>query len=279
MSNPKELNFFVERPDGSWHRGLGWYASHFDARLPVRGDTSPAYANAPRSAGTAERMASVLPDARLIYMVRDPLARAVSNWVHATAVGFEAAPLEQALAEPGSRYVARSLYATQLREFLRCFPLERILVVDHAELGRERGETLGAIFGSWSRRRLRGPALRAGVGGVERQGSPLRADLPPLAPVRPWRLVAPVRRRPLVDRADALPAGQAGAPAARGVARAREPAARALRGRGRGAPDADGKALRELAGLTLGSSAPLSFAETMSPRRMPHPSTFPRACA
>lgn len=146
MSNPKELNFFLEAPDGSWHRGIEWYAAHFDPAMAVRGDASPAYANAPRSAGTAERIASVVPDARLIYMVRDPLARAVSNWVHATAAGFEAASLEAALADPESRFVARSLYLTQLREFLRCFPRERILVIDNEELRSARGETLAATF-------------------------------------------------------------------------------------------------------------------------------------
>ena len=146
MSNPKELNFFLEAPDGSWHRGIDWYAAHFDPRLAVRGDASPAYANAPRSAGSAERIAGVVPDARLIYMVRDPLARAVSNWVHATAAGFEAAPLEAALADPESRFVARSLYLTQLREFLRCFPEDRILVIDNEELRSARTETLAATF-------------------------------------------------------------------------------------------------------------------------------------
>lgn len=146
MSNPKEPNFFLEPPDGTWHRGLNWYATLFDPRREVRGESSTAYANLPRSAGTAERIAAVVPDARLIYVVRDPLERAVSNWAHARAAGAEEAPLEAALADPRSRFVARSLYLTQLREFLERFPLERVLVIDNDELRSARRATLAAAF-------------------------------------------------------------------------------------------------------------------------------------
>ena len=146
MSNPKEPNFFLEPPDGSWRRGVEWYASLFDARQPVRGESSAAYANLPRSTGTAQRMASVVPRARLIYMVRDPLARSISNWAHARALGLEHAALAEALAEPDSRYVARSLYMTQLRAFLDHYPADRVLVIDNDELRTDRHGTLAEAF-------------------------------------------------------------------------------------------------------------------------------------
>ena len=46
MSKPKELNFFVS--ELNWDLGLDWYASRFDDRFAVRGESSPHYTNLPR---------------------------------------------------------------------------------------------------------------------------------------------------------------------------------------------------------------------------------------
>ena len=54
MSKPKELNFFVE--ELNWDLGLDWYASRFDDRFKVRGESSPHYTNLPRFDGVAERI-------------------------------------------------------------------------------------------------------------------------------------------------------------------------------------------------------------------------------
>ena len=54
MSKPKELNFFVE--ELNWDLGLDWYASRFDDRFEVRGESSPHYTNLPRFEGVAERI-------------------------------------------------------------------------------------------------------------------------------------------------------------------------------------------------------------------------------
>ena len=89
MSKPKELNFFVA--ELNWDLGLDWYASRFDDRFPVRGESSPHYTNLPRFTGVAERIREHCPDARLIYMVRDPIKRILSHWVHATGAGYETA--------------------------------------------------------------------------------------------------------------------------------------------------------------------------------------------
>ena len=59
MSKPKELNFFVE--ELNWDLGLDWYASRFDDRFEVRGESSPHYTNLPRFEGVAERIQRALP--------------------------------------------------------------------------------------------------------------------------------------------------------------------------------------------------------------------------
>ena len=80
MSRQKELNFFIE--ERNWPRGADWYAGHFDAEAKVRGEASPNYSAFPQHQGVPERMHSVVPDAKLIYMVRDPLERIAAHWVH-----------------------------------------------------------------------------------------------------------------------------------------------------------------------------------------------------
>jgi Sulfotransferase domain len=145
MSRPKELNFFVE--ELNWPLGADWYANHFRPGSPVRGETSPHYTNYPRFDGVAERMHSLVPDARLIYMVRDPIDRMLSHYLHNIAGGYDDRPLEVALADPGSAYVDRSRYALQSERYLTRFDDAQLLVVAREDLLGERRETLRRVFG------------------------------------------------------------------------------------------------------------------------------------
>jgi hypothetical protein len=145
MSRPKELNFFVA--ELNWELGADWYASHFDRGAAVRGESSPHYTNLPRFQGVAERMGEVLGDgARLIYMVRDPIDRMLSHYLHNVGGGYESRPLDEALADPGSAYVARSRYAMQAAPFLERFGAERLLIVTREELAGEREATVRRVF-------------------------------------------------------------------------------------------------------------------------------------
>jgi hypothetical protein len=145
MSRPKELNFFVE--ELNWPLGADWYTGHFSPSAPVRGETSPHYTNRPRFEGVAERMRSLLSDdARLIYMVRHPIDRALSHYLHNVGGGYEQRPLEEALGDERSAYVQRSRYFFQLEPYLAKFAADRILVISREELGREREGTMRATF-------------------------------------------------------------------------------------------------------------------------------------
>ena len=98
MSRPKELNFFVA--ELNWSLGPDWYSSHFGGGAPIRGESSPHYTNRPRFDGVAERMRSMLADARLIYMVRDPIDRMLSHYLHNVGGGYDDRPLAEAFAIP-----------------------------------------------------------------------------------------------------------------------------------------------------------------------------------
>jgi hypothetical protein len=144
MSRPKELNFFVA--ELNWPLGADWYASHFAGGAAVRGESSPHYTNLPRFDGVAERMSSLIPDACLIYMVRDPLDRALSHYLHNVAGGYESRPLDTALIDPDSAYVDRSRYAMQLHAYRDRYPDDRIEIVTREELKRRREETMRRLF-------------------------------------------------------------------------------------------------------------------------------------
>jgi hypothetical protein len=144
MSRPKELNFFVA--ELNWPLGAGWYSGHFSAEARVRGETSPHYTNRPRFEGVAERMRETIPDARLVYMVRDPIDRMLSHYLHNAGGGYDDRPLELALADERSAYIDRSRYAYQLEPYLEAFGAERIRIVAREELKSERAATMRRLF-------------------------------------------------------------------------------------------------------------------------------------
>ena len=144
MSRPKELNFFIE--ERNWPRGVDWYRAQFDADARVRGEASPNYTAYPQHEGVPERMHSVVPGARLIYLVRDPLERIAAHWVHNYAKRREKGTLAETLAHPNTSYVTRSLYAMQLERFLAHYPREQVLVLQQSELRHRRIETLRRVF-------------------------------------------------------------------------------------------------------------------------------------
>ena len=144
MSKPKELNFFVE--ELNWDLGLDWYASRFDSAFKVRGESSPHYTNLPYFQGVAERIHQHVPDAKLIYMVRDPISRILSHWRHAVGAGYETRPIEEALARPDQSYVTRSRYWMQLQPYLEVFDRSQIEIVTQEELQADRQATIRKAF-------------------------------------------------------------------------------------------------------------------------------------
>jgi hypothetical protein len=144
MSRPKELNFFVA--ELNWPLGAEWYASHFDPSAAVRGETSPHYTDRPRLDDVAVRMHDLIPEARIIYMVRDPIDRMLSHYLHNLGGGYDDRPLEEALASEGTAYVDRSRYAYQLDPYLEEFGRQRIAILSREELKDERATTMRRLF-------------------------------------------------------------------------------------------------------------------------------------
>ena len=144
MSRPKELNFFIE--ERNWPRGVDWYRRHFDPRARVRGESSPNYTAYPQHDGVPERMHALLPDARLIYLVRDPLERIAAHWVHNYAKRRERGTLRETLTHPQTSYIERSRYHMQIERFLRFYDRDRVLVIEQDDLRGDREATLRSVF-------------------------------------------------------------------------------------------------------------------------------------
>ena len=140
MAPGKELNFFFgadEPPHedpaewwrhGQWHRGPAWYATQFDPRARVRGESSPGYTD-PAHPEVAARVRALVPDVRLVYLVRDPLERAVSQWRHHVRDASETRRVDEALLDVASQYVDRSRYLERITPFLELFARDQLLVV------------------------------------------------------------------------------------------------------------------------------------------------------
>lgn len=139
---PKEPNFFSR--DEVWNRGVGWYEELFGSDDAIaRGDVSPSYTNPAWAGPAAQRMREVVPDARIVYLLRHPVERLRSHYLHQVRRARETRPLLDAIAEPNNPYVARSRYFACLQPFLRHFDSEQICVERLADLveGEQPGWT------------------------------------------------------------------------------------------------------------------------------------------
>lgn len=131
-----EPNFFTMRPE----LGLDWYHGLFEKKaLMLRAESSPTYMFKGRQA--AERILDYNPDARFIFILRDPVARAWSHYWHNRRKGTEQLPPLQAFQAEDERtkasesaryrysYVGRGRYYRQLSEFRDVAGRERMHVI------------------------------------------------------------------------------------------------------------------------------------------------------
>lgn len=146
MSRSKELDFFIE--ERNWRKGVAWYESNFDGDAEIHGEASPNYTNHPLVAGVPQRMHSVVPDAKLIYILRDPIERIISHYLHNVADGRERRTLGEALEnlDDNNKYFCRSQYHRQLEQYLAHYPAARIHITTREELYAARLPTLRKVF-------------------------------------------------------------------------------------------------------------------------------------
>ncbi len=149
MSEQKELDFFVDGEN--WDKGFDWYEAQFAGPEKIHGESSPSYTMYPTFAGVPERIHTHLPDARLIYIVRDPIDRIVSHYLHQWYDKRQDDDLSSVLADPdnerGRHYIRTSSYYLQLSQYLEFFDISRVMVVTLEDLKADANGTLRKVFG------------------------------------------------------------------------------------------------------------------------------------
>lgn len=144
MSRPKEPNFFSD--EDQWARGLDWYWSLFEGAPSgvLAGESSTHYTKLPRYPGVVERVAEHLPDAKFIYVMRHPIDRLVSHYIHEWTQRVLDCSLEEAL-EREPTLVDYGRYAMQLEPWLEAFGPARVLPVFFDHLRKHPGEALERV--------------------------------------------------------------------------------------------------------------------------------------
>ena len=135
----KETRFF----DMHFRRGLKWYGEHFLLARSDRpmGEIAPTYFASPQA---RERIAQTIPQAKLIFIFRNPVQRVVSMYRAKRAYGRFPWSFEEALARD-SELMDSSNYATHLKAWQRAFPSNQILITIYDDLRSDPQSFLGRL--------------------------------------------------------------------------------------------------------------------------------------
>ncbi|WP_317933057.1 sulfotransferase [Halioxenophilus sp. WMMB6] len=129
MTTPKEPYFFSDDP--VYAKGLGWYEGLYEAAetSDLKGESSTHYTKFPTYPETIKRIKEAgLGDIKLIYVMRHPVDRLISHYIHEWSQRVISCDIDTALGT-NPELVSYSKYAYQIQHYLDEFPKERILFV------------------------------------------------------------------------------------------------------------------------------------------------------
>ena len=136
MCMPKEPNFFSD-PE-QYAKGMPWYSSLF-VEAPagsLRGEASTHYTKLPTYPEVVPRLKEYLPDARFVYVMRHPVDRLVSHYIHEWSTGVYHCGIEEAV-NKYSELVDYGRYAMQLEPYFEAFGRDAVLPVFFDRILRE----------------------------------------------------------------------------------------------------------------------------------------------
>lgn len=165
----KEVHFFdgglLPKVD-NFKKGAAWYRANFPLKSSMQPgeqtfEASPLYMFNPL---VAKRMFRLMPDVKIIAVLRNPTERAISHYFHERRYGREPLAIIEALASEERRlasiwanqdyknetfihlsYKARGLYAEQLNRFLEYFPRKNLLVISAENFFQEPESVLRQV--------------------------------------------------------------------------------------------------------------------------------------
>ncbi|MEO1621284.1 MAG: sulfotransferase, partial [Cyanobacteria bacterium J06632_3] len=128
MSELKEPNFFSD--DDQYQKGMDWYLDLFAEAAPTDmcGESSTHYTKLPTFPNSVKRLEKHLPNVKLIYVMRHPVDRLVSQYIHEWSQKTVSGSLSQALKKRPELWQYSS-YAMQLKPYLETFGAQNVLPV------------------------------------------------------------------------------------------------------------------------------------------------------
>lgn len=157
MSRMKEPQYFaphLTRWNQAWgqgnsypEQGVDWYLHLFkDAgNVKYAGESSVSYSARPWVEDCEKRIAKFNPASRIIYLLRDPVERAISHYWYFVRDGREDQDILTAFKRRGE-YIARSNYALQLQPYLNTFGHQQVFTLTVEELNAQPQRTFQSLF-------------------------------------------------------------------------------------------------------------------------------------
>ena len=128
----KEPHYFSR--DERYSRGLVHYSSIFPKGQALTGEASVGYSDPSVARRVSDRMMRDIPGVKLIFVARDPVARARSHYIHEVSKGRERRRFHVALTAPDCVYLRRSEYARALGPYLELFDRSEVFVMTSENL-------------------------------------------------------------------------------------------------------------------------------------------------
>lgn len=128
MSTPKEPNFFSD--DDVYQLGLGWYEHLFEnaASNDICGESSTHYTKLPDYPNTINRMSAFLPELKLIYVIRHPVERLISHYMHQYSQNVITTNINTAI-DTCPELINYSLYSMQIKPYIEQYGENNVLLV------------------------------------------------------------------------------------------------------------------------------------------------------
>lgn len=128
MSTPKEPNFFSD--DDQYAKGINEYLSLFGSasESDLCGESSTHYTKLPDYPRCVERLTGHLPDIKLIYVMRHPIDRLVSHYIHQWSQGAFSCDINHAVSQY-PELVSYSCYSKQLEPYIQAYGKNKILPI------------------------------------------------------------------------------------------------------------------------------------------------------
>jgi len=160
VPSAKEVHFF----DDNYHKGLGWYKKHFPKPRGIIGEASPYYIYHPL---VAKRIAKVLPNTKIIVLLREPIDRAFSDYRMEYNRGKEKLSFGDAIQREKENlkkwkdvvnrgefcwehkyysYIERGKYFDQLSRWFKHFDRKQFLIIESQDFFSDVQKVVSQVF-------------------------------------------------------------------------------------------------------------------------------------